>query len=87
MLENVEAPIESATETTPTVLQKCQKKLLAIVSHPIAAKFIIVCIVLNTICMALDQHDQTALLEKILRISNWVRINCGSTTPLVYVKI
>lgn len=67
MAEKTEAP-----EVPDTLLQRLQKRLHAIIYHPIGVRFIIVCIVLNTICMALDQHDQSRSLERILRTANWV---------------
>lgn len=75
MLEKVEAPVDPAPEVPDTLLQRLQKRLHAIIYHPIGVKFIIVCIVLNTICMALDHHDEPLSLERCLRTANWVKLH------------
>lgn len=51
-----------------------QKFVALIVFDPFVELFITLCIVVNTLFMALDHHDMNKDLEKALKSGNYVRI-------------
>lgn len=53
-------------------LAKFQRFVFNIIYNPFAVLFIIICILLNTLFMALDHHDMSQDLEVVLRVGNYV---------------
>lgn len=49
-----------------------RKMCFKIVYNPFSVLFVMVCIILNTLCMAFDQHNMSRDLEKILVSANYV---------------
>lgn len=56
----------------PGVWSKIQRFFFFIIYNPYVVLFVIICIILNTLCMALDHHDMTRDLEMFLRTANYV---------------
>lgn len=56
----------------PGCLAKFQRFVFNIIYNPFAVLFIIICILLNTLFMALDHHDMSSDLEKVLIVGNYV---------------
>lgn len=56
---------------------KFQELVAFIVFDPFVELFITLCIVVNTLFMALDHHDMDKELEKALKSGNYVSIFCG----------
>lgn len=54
---------------------KLQKKLFVIIYDPFAVLFVILCILLNTVTLALDHHGMSRDLEIVLRMANYVSVN------------
>lgn len=52
--------------------RKCQKSLNALVQHKWFGIFIYSVIILNTICLALDHHNEPVELERVLKSLNWI---------------
>lgn len=67
------SPMETDTSSC---WAKTQKLCFNIIYSPYGALFIIVCILLNTLCMALDHHDMSYELEKVLKTFGYVSIRC-----------
>lgn len=65
---------------------KIQKLCFKIIYNPFAALLIIVCIVLNTLCMAIDHHDMNIELDRVLRTSNYVS-KCCNLILFIYLFI
>lgn len=53
---------------------KLQGWISWIVFDPFVELFITLCIVVNTLFMALDHHDMNREIEKVLKSGNYVRI-------------
>lgn len=53
---------------------KFQRFFFFIIYNPYVVLFVIICIILNTLCMALDHHNMSIGLEKILRVANIVSL-------------
>lgn len=76
-----------ATETDSTgCWTKIQKLSFNTIYNPYGALFIIVCILLNTLCMALDHHDMSRELDTFLRTANYVSINVDYNDDYVYMR-
>lgn len=58
---------------------KFQGIVFKIIYNPFAVLFIILCILLNTIFMALDHHDMDRELDQVQRLGNYVNIFCFIT--------
>lgn len=62
------------------LLENCwttfRKVCFTAVYDPFAVLFVMVCIILNTLCMAVDHHNMSFEMDRILRSANFV-----STTP------
>lgn len=56
----------------PGCLAKVQRCVFNIIYNPFAVLFVIICILLNTLFMALDHHNMPQELETVLRIGNFV---------------
>lgn len=56
-------------------LSKFQRSIFYIIYNPYAVLFVIACILLNTLFMALDHHDMSPELSKILLFGNYVSIH------------
>lgn len=64
--------IFSLIDLDPGCFAKFQRIVFNIIYNPYAVLFIIVCILLNTLFMALDHHDMSKDLESVLRVGNYV---------------
>lgn len=53
-------------------LGKFQRKVFYLIYNPYAVLFVIICILLNTLFMALDHHDMSRELENVLHLGNFV---------------
>lgn len=53
-------------------LSKFQRKVFYLIYNPYAVLFVIICILLNTLFMALDHHDMSRELENVLHLGNFV---------------
>lgn len=62
-------------------LSKFQRSVFYIIYNPYAVLFVIVCILLNTLFMAVDHHDMSPELYNILRFGNYVSIS----VPVLFV--
>lgn len=57
-----------------TFLDKFQRFVFYIIYNPFAVLFVMVCILLNTLTMALDHHMMDRELEQFLRCANYVSL-------------
>lgn len=60
---------------------KLQRKLFAVIYDPFAVLFIILCILLNTVALALDHHNMTYELARVLTSANYV----SSIPPIISI--
>lgn len=51
---------------------KFQRFFFFIIYNPYVVLFVIICIILNTLCMALDHHDMAKEFDLVLRVANYV---------------
>lgn len=58
--------------TDPGCLAKFQRFVFNIIYNPFAVLFVIICILLNTLFMALDHHNMPVELDTVLRAGNYV---------------
>lgn len=63
---------------------KFQEYVALLVFDPFVELFITLCIVVNTLFMALDHHDMNKDMEKALKSGNYVSIACLCKFTLVY---
>lgn len=65
-----------------SIPEPCSKIAFNIIYNPFAVLFVMICILLNTLTMALDHHDMSVELERILRAANYVSLTiAGETKP------
>lgn len=53
-----------------------RKLCFTTIYNPFSVLFVMICILLNTLCMALDHHDMSRELDGILRSANYVCFHC-----------
>lgn len=58
----------------PGFLAKFQRFVFNVIYNPFAVLFVILCILLNTLFMALDHHAMSQDLEEVLTIGNYVSL-------------
>ncbi|KAJ6641281.1 Sodium channel protein PaFPC1 [Pseudolycoriella hygida] len=63
---------ETKTSKDAGCWSKVQRFFFFIIYNPYVVLFVIICIILNTLCMALDHHNMSRELETTLRLANYI---------------
>lgn len=56
----------------PGCFAKFQRHVFNVIYNPFVVLFITLCIIFNTLIMALDHHDMVKEMDTFLRYGNWV---------------
>ena len=65
---------EQETPRQPSCLGSCRLRLVSLVASSFFEAFITLCILLNTLCMAIEYHGMDLTFKKVLEYCNLVRI-------------